>query len=79
MRKLRMKVEELHVESFDTRGVKGERGTVRAHAETDFDFETCGVSCAGTCGPWTKCDCPRDTITTNDASDSHIYRDGFCI
>lgn len=79
MQKLRLKLEELHVESFHTREMDGERGTVHGRGETDFDYETCGISCAGTCGPWTKCDCPPHTITTNDASDSHVYRDGFCI
>ncbi|HEX6750617.1 MAG TPA: hypothetical protein VF092_25225 [Longimicrobium sp.] len=57
MRKLRMDLEQLHVESFATGGPGGRRGTVNGHATTvhPTNLGSCGYntggcnSCAATC------------------------------
>jgi hypothetical protein len=50
MRKTRLKIEELDVESFPTRDVDaGERGTVHAHQT--YIFEGCGQTQFQTCAP----------------------------
>lgn len=47
-RKLRLDVQDLQVESFDsTERAAARRGTVRANEFTPFD--TCAASCNGTC------------------------------
>jgi hypothetical protein len=46
MKKLSLDLAELRVESFETAGDEGWRGTVRGLAESDC----CTISCAGTCG-----------------------------
>ena len=65
MRKMKLDVGELDVESFDTAAEKDGRGTVVAHATVRRD--ECGPSlalpcptddCTETCTTrWTKCDC----------------------
>jgi hypothetical protein len=46
MKKLRLHVEELKVESFPTAPAAGERGTVRAHAEAGTLLPpSCPVAC----------------------------------
>ena len=60
--KLRLKIEELRVETFTTAAAGGERGTVRAHDGTDpnhcFSGEwscipeaSCGETCPLSCNP----------------------------
>jgi hypothetical protein len=56
MRKLRIDLRDLRVESFVAGKDTPARGTVRAHQsgypcpqETDFDFHTCGDSCINMC------------------------------
>jgi hypothetical protein len=65
MKKLRMDLEELAVESFETvDGKKVERGTVHAHTGTGSECNTYLESCMATacCGSdWQSCDgrfCP---------------------
>jgi hypothetical protein len=71
MKKLSLDLAELRVESFETAGGEGSRGTVRGLAESDC----CTFSCGGTCGniPDSNAlalrahgDCPVDD--TNDIS-----------
>jgi hypothetical protein len=45
MKKLRLQVEELAVESFDTSYLQHERGTVEGHSGTCTDPESCDYSC----------------------------------
>jgi len=60
MRKIRLDVEELVVESFDTADAKGKAGTVRGHAISQFvacvasEFSDCATCLEG---------CPQDTMT----------------
>lgn len=65
MAKLRLTLEQLAVDSFDTSGVEGMRGTVRAEqctCETNCTCpgcptcdNTCYESCYGTCPPNDSC------------------------
>lgn len=63
MKKLRLQIEQLAVESFVTAQAAGPRGTVRAHA-TEFG-DTCDP--APSCGPETcgNADCIRQTDNLN--------------
>jgi len=56
MQKLKLELNDLLVESFDTLALERERGTVQGHEETDY------MSCGGTCAPASKC-CAPITIT----------------
>ena len=64
MKKQKLEIDELQVESFATEPVRGERGTVRAHGQSEpyqcfsgvwtcietCDVNaTCGLSCGGSC------------------------------
>jgi hypothetical protein len=67
MRKLNLRLEDLAVESFQTVGVDGRRGTVRGQ-EATFWWSMCGHSCDGTCnetceGQFT---CKMDTTCAGD-------------
>ena len=62
MRKIRLDLDELSVESFETNGAGAERkGTVQAHAQTEWNTcqgdtcdpgNTCWDSCDGVCGTY---------------------------
>ena len=62
MHKLRLKLDELAVESFSIDQGMQNRGTVRAGSDTDYDTcrgqatcggqNTCWDSCDGICGSW---------------------------
>lgn len=59
MRKIRLDIEELEVESFDTAEGRGKAGTVRGHGFTQLgcvpsEFSDCATCLEG---------CPRDTLT----------------
>ena len=68
MKKQKLDIDHLRVESFATQPVRGERGTVRAHGQSapyhcasgvwtclDSCQDTCGLSCWGSCV--FTCDC----------------------
>jgi len=63
MRKLKLELDELSVESFETAEQTEERGTVHGHYITQFcsraDGYTCFESCGGTCVE--TCDASCDT------------------
>lgn len=66
MRKIRLRLDELTVESFDTAERNGKRqGTVRGHGWSDWEgctqFDGCGsgASLCATCAEG----CPQDTVT----------------
>jgi len=73
MRKLKLRVEELRVESFDTAGARGGRGTVRGAEDTNESgcmIASCGVTCPLSCEPscpYGGCDdtAPRGCEGTN--------------
>jgi hypothetical protein len=66
-RKLRLAIDELAVETFDTEEVSGQRGTVHAHDPPDTstgDFHGCPCdtrynTCWGGCGPTQPVTCPK--------------------
>ncbi|HEX8903377.1 MAG TPA: hypothetical protein VF771_00900 [Longimicrobiaceae bacterium] len=76
MKKLRLEIETLDVESFATAPLDGAAGTVRGAAETNLcsqgpvtchptydPCDTCATSCAG--GPYCDClpsGCPKDSV-----------------
>ena len=60
MKKLRLNVDALHVESFRTDPVPAPGGTVNAHATS---YGTCQGTCVDTCGGPT-CDAPCETADT---------------
>jgi hypothetical protein len=62
MKKLKLDLDQLHVESFDTRAQERTRGTVAGHVPLSYDTncyncdpsldytcDSCDVSCAGSC------------------------------
>jgi hypothetical protein len=57
MRKVKLNLARLKVESFDTSHVTGERGTVQAHAPYTYYCGTYEEGCSGyvTCGGGTWC------------------------
>jgi hypothetical protein len=54
MKKLLLKVEELHVESFEAVGVEGKAGTVRGHEAPGTYLCSAGDDCTlqWSCGVW---------------------------
>ena len=54
MRKVKLQLDELAVESFDTAAVEKPGGTVHAHERTDGCTNTCPASCF-----ITACSCPE--------------------
>jgi hypothetical protein len=86
MRKLKLELEELSVESFDTAQETEERGTVHGNYVTQFCsgangftcFESCGGSCADTCGA--SCDtCDSGCYMTPPIGPTAYYMDTQCI
>jgi len=81
MKKLRLDVESLGVDSFATAAEGGPVGTVRGAGETEIcsagpvtchptadPCDTCATSCAG--GPWCAClpsGCPKETVCCANA------------
>ena len=61
MRKIRLEIDDLAVESFDTADGKGKKtGTVHGHSEfTEFDGCNSQYSNCATC----EYGCPQDTVT----------------
>lgn len=76
MEKVRLTLDELHVQSFATTGGEsGGRGTVRAHdAPTDQvecatqnpDWDTCWGTCGGSCGGTCGCEEYSERCTLDD-------------
>ncbi|HEU0053280.1 MAG TPA: hypothetical protein VFQ39_08885 [Longimicrobium sp.] len=64
MRKIRLAVEELAVESFQTDAVGRKGGTVRGYVTQIDTCGSCGSECA-TCQPF---GCPGNTVTCGFAS-----------
>lgn len=63
MRKIRLEVEELIVESFDTAGRRGrDAGTVRGHDDSFWECNVSDGSYCATCGYGGQM-CPQDTMT----------------
>src|SRR3954471_21141857 len=72
MRKLKLEIDALRVESFDTAGSRVAPGTVRAHADAMDEaieittpqtqqascFGTCKISCLGSCALSCDVNCP---------------------
>ena len=61
MRKIRLQLESLAVESFDTTGPRPDAGTVAAHqivtvAPCDYESGSCFASCNGTCARTCSCE-----------------------
>jgi len=56
MNKMKLDLDALQIESFDTSEAREERGTVRGHDATE-DLTFCQESCAGTCAThcWGLC------------------------
>lgn len=50
MRKLKLSLDALQVESFHATGPEARRGTVPGHAWTEYADESCFESCNGGCG-----------------------------
>jgi hypothetical protein len=61
MKKLRLHIEDLAVETFTTGGIKGVHGTVQGHATGPVVCPTREVSCNATV-------CPYNCAPTHDAS-----------
>lgn len=58
MNKLRLKLDELAVESFEAHAADGERGTVFGEdSDSGEPVDTCQRSCNGTCR-WQTCNVP---------------------
>lgn len=55
MRKIRLEVEDLHVESFSTAEPRGEWGTVRAYRDVGIDHEEFADGSDNTCPPVNTC------------------------
>jgi hypothetical protein len=58
MRKLKLSLDDLRVDSFHATDAEGRRGTVPAHAWTEYADESCFQSCNGGCtvsGPCGGC------------------------
>lgn len=55
MRKLKLSIEALQVESFQATGPEAPRGTVAGHAVTIYDDESCFESCNGGCTAYASC------------------------
>ena len=63
MKKLALKLDDLHVETFETSAESAERGTVVGNQRTVLG-NTCAPTCAYTCGilpPTNDCALARDT------------------
>lgn len=60
MRKIRLDIDALQVDSFETRAPEAERGTVRGHAT---QYGSCQGSCVQTCGGRT-CEPPCENEPT---------------
>jgi hypothetical protein len=60
MRKMRLELDDLDVESFDTRPSEAGRGTVKGHAT---QYGSCQGSCVQTCGGPT-CESPCEVEPT---------------
>ena len=74
MRKIRLNIDELAVDSFDTAGQEGEKGgTVRAHASLYLPCNSDGSQCA-TC----LYGCPADTRTCMATCMTNRYQVCFC-
>jgi hypothetical protein len=66
MKKLTLKIDDLKVDSFETREVRGQAGTVHGAAKTGFncqpfsEYWTCGIWCPETTDPQVTgpCQCP---------------------
>lgn len=87
MRKLKLELEELRVESFETAEAAAERGTVRGHAITDLCsradgftcFESCGGTCVETCAD-ASCDtCDSGCYQTPPIGHTAYYIDTQCM
>lgn len=57
MKKLRLSLDALSVESFEARAANGERGTILARDSGETFQDTCQNSCYGTC-KWQTCNAP---------------------
>lgn len=57
MKKLRLDLEELAVESFEVREEAAARGTVKGHL-SHVEEGSCGVSCWDYCEPSIEAECP---------------------
>ena len=62
MRKRRLEIDRLAVESFDTAAAPAPRGTVKAHAASEFPctWDTCYKSCG-----WSDVDCHTQACRTD--------------
>lgn len=87
MPKLKLELEELRVESFETAEGAVERGTVRGHyrltdlcsrADGFTCFESCGGTCVETCGA--SCDtCDSGCYETPPMGHTAYYIDSQCM
>lgn len=55
MRKLKLSLDALQVESFHATDAEGRRGTVPGHAWTEYADESCFGTCNGGCTGWVSC------------------------
>ena len=85
MRKLKLELDELSVESFDTAKQKEERGTVHGRDLTECcsgaDGFTCYLSCGGTCDTCAaSCDtCDSGCYETPPMGHTAYYMDTQCM
>lgn len=78
MKKLKLHMDALKVESFPTSGRTEQRGTVHAHSHTECVEATCPHTCTNTL--WITCSCISEAFThcTNCHETEDISCPGDC-
>lgn len=68
MRKLKLSLDELRVDSFHAIASEGIRGTVPGHAASEYPVQTCFGSCYDGCGGSRGCPPPATGFTVCDCA-----------